>query len=221
MVWRCRRRSLQRPRALPIEPRLELADGNQLLSTTANQAELERDVLGEEVGLLVNPTTNLRLPIADSRRERAASPREVRELLNALPPDLQALWATAALGGLRRGELRALRVADVDFPAVTAIRVSRGWDEVEGPIEPKSQEGRRTVPVASALRRYLLEQKIRTGRDGDELLFGRTATEPFTPTHVRMRALATWAAANARREREGLPALEPLGLHEARHTFSR
>ena len=209
------------PRAVTPAPSRSPGGGHQLLSTTANQAELGRDVLGEEVGLLVNPTTNLRLPIADSRRERAASPREVGELLNALPPDLQALWATAALGGLRRGELRALRVADVDFPAVTAIRVSRGWDEVEGPIEPKSQKGRRTVPVASALRRYLLEQKIRTGRDGDELLFGRTATEPFTPTHVRKRALATWAAANARREREGLPALEPLGLHEARHTFSR
>lgn len=169
--------------------------------------------------LLVNPTTNLRLPVADGRRERAASPSEVGELLEALPPDLQALWATAALGGLRRGELRALRVADVDYPAVTTIRVSRGWDDVEGPIEPKSQKGRRTVPVASALRRYLLEHKMRTGRDGEQLLFGRTATEPFTPNHVRSRALKAWAAANERREREGLLALEPLGFHEARHTF--
>jgi integrase len=102
---------------------------------------------------------------------------------------------------------------------VTTIRVSRGWDDVEGPIEPKSQKGRRTVPVASALRRYLLEHKMRTGRDGDELLFGRTATEPFTPNHARQRALTAWAAANEQREREGLPALEPLGFHEARHTF--
>ena len=75
------------------------------------------------------------------------------------------------------------------------------------------------LPVASALRRYLLAHRMRTGRDGDELLFGRTATEPFTPNHVRRRALEAWAAANERREREGLPALEPLGSHEARHTF--
>ena len=95
----------------------------------------------ERDGLLVNPTTNLRLPIADGRRERAASAREVGELLEALPPDLQALWATAALGGLRRGELRALRVADVDFPAVTTIRVSRGWDEVEGADRAQEPEG--------------------------------------------------------------------------------
>ena len=53
----------------------------------------------------------------------------------------------------------------------------------------------------------------------EELLFGRTASEPFTPTHVRKRGLAAWAAANEQREREGLPALEPLGFHEARHTF--
>jgi integrase len=81
--------------------------------------------------------------------------------------------------------------------------------EIEGPVEPKSQKGVRTVPVAATLRRYLLEHKMRTGRDGDELLFGRTATEPFTPTHVRKRALAACSAAG----------LEPLGLHEARHTY--
>jgi hypothetical protein len=100
-----------------------------------------------------------------------------------------------------------------DYPAVTTICVSRGWDDVEGPIEPKSQKGRKTVPVASALRRYLLEHKMRTGRDSDELLFGRTATEPFTPNHVRRRALKAWAAANERRELERLPPLEPLGFH--------
>jgi integrase len=159
--------------------------------------------------LLVNPTSNLRLPAATGRRERVASPGEVAELLDALPEDLQALYAAAAYGGLRRGELRALRVVDVDYPAVTLIRVERGWDDVEGPIGPKSQKGERSVPVAAALRRYLLEEKMRTGRDGEELLFGRTSTEPFTPTHVRERALAAWRAAG----------LEPIGLHELRHTY--
>lgn len=159
--------------------------------------------------LLVNPTSNLRLPAATGRRERVASPQEVARLLEALPEDLHALYATAAYGGLRRGELRALRVADVDYPAVTLIRVERGWDDVEGPIGPKSQKGERSVPVAAALRRYLLEEKMRTGRDGEELLFGRTSTEPFTPTHVRERALTAWRAAG----------LEPIGLHELRHTY--
>jgi integrase len=92
---------------------------------------------------------------------------------------------------------------------VTRIRVERGWDDEEGPIEPKSRKGRRVVPVASELRRYLLAHKLATGRDGDELLFGRTATKPFTPTHVRKQAREAWATAE----------LEPIGLHECRHTY--
>jgi len=167
----------------------------------------------------VDPTDALELPESGGRRERAASPEEAFALIDALPDDPQALWATAAFGGLRRDELRALRLTDVDYPAVTTIKVSRGYDDVAGPIEPKSEKGKRTVPVPAALRRYLLAEKLRTGRDGDDLLFGRTAREPFTPTHVRKLALRAWATANEKRAADGLPPLVPLGLHEARHTY--
>ena len=118
----------------------------------------------------IDPTDGLELPASGGHRERSAEPEEALALIEALPDDLQALWATACFAGLRRGELRALRVSDVDYPAVTVIRVERGWDDVEGPIDPKSRKGIRRVPVAAALRRYLLAHKLATGRDGDELL---------------------------------------------------
>lgn len=138
--------------------------------------------------------------------------------------DCPRCWAarsTESSRGLPH-ELRALRVCDVDYPAVTTIRVERGYDDVEGPIEPKSQKGKRVVPVAGELRRYLLAHKLATGRDGDELLFGRTARAPFTPTHVRKRARQAWAAAVVGAFLRGQPLdveLKPLGLHEARHTY--
>jgi integrase len=157
----------------------------------------------------VDPTVSLDLPAPGAPRERAASPEEALALLEALPDEQRALWATAFYAGLRRGELRALRVSDVNWPAATLISVSRGWDDVEGAIEPKSAKGERRVPVAATLRRYLLEHKMGSGRDGDELLFGRSAGAPFTPTHVRKQARKAWAAAG----------LEPIGLHEARHTY--
>ena len=72
------------------------------------------------------------------------------------------------------------------------------------------------------LRRYLLAHKLATGRDGDELLFGRSPTLPFTETHIRKRARAAWAAAVVGAFLSGEPlavTLEPLGLHEARHTY--
>jgi integrase len=59
------------------------------------------------------------------------------------------------------------------------------------------------------LRPLLLEHKARTGRRGTDLVFGRTATEPFTPSAIRRRARAVWAAAG----------LQPICLHECRHTY--
>ena len=78
-----------------------------------------------------------------------------------------------------------------------------------GEIAPKSRKGFRRVPLSGSLRPFLLEHKARTGRRGSDLVFGRTASEPFTPSHIRKRARDAWAAAG----------LTPIGLHECRHTY--
>ena len=65
------------------------------------------------------------------------------------------------------------------------------------------------VPVGAALRLLLLEHKARTGRRGDSLVFGKTATEPFIPWTVDAHASKAWKAARLTR----------YTLHEARHTF--
>lgn len=169
--------------------------------------------------LAVNPMVGLRLPAAAGRRERVATVDESERLIDALPADDRPLWATAFYAGLRRGELRAIRWEDVNDD-VTVLTVRRGWDEVEGEIAPKSQKGMRTVPIVPLLRRLLLEHKARTGRRGADLVFGRTAAEPFTPTHIRNRALGAWAAAAIGGFFRGRNAgLEPIALHECRHTY--
>lgn len=167
----------------------------------------------------VNPTTNLELPAGAGVRNRVASADEAARLLDALAEADRPLWACAIYAGLRRGELRALRVDDVDTEA-RVLHVRHGWDDVAGEIDPKSRKGTRTVPMTTELRRLLLEHLARTGRRGADLVFGRTATEPFTPTHVRARALGAWAATvvGAFFRREPIE-LEPIGLHECRHTY--
>lgn len=174
---------------------------------------LERDLVAS------NPTSNLRLPAASGRRERAASPSEVAALIEALPPDDQPLWWCAALAGLRRGELRALRWQDVDL-AENLIRVRRSWDDYEGEQAPKSEKGKRRVPIPPSLRRVLLAWKLRSGRDGSDLVFGRSPSAPFAPFAIRARAQKAWAAAavGAFLRGEGA-ALEPIGLHELRHSY--
>jgi integrase len=174
---------------------------------------IERDELA------INPTANLRLPVANGTRERVASATEAARLLAALAVPDRALWATAFYAGLRRGELRGLRWSDVDLEA-NVIAVVRSWDDVEGAIAPKSEKGRRRVPIPAVLRKFLLEHKALTGRRGDELVFGSQATHPFTSTNVRKRAHKAWAATVVGEFFAGRSAdLEPIGLHECRHTY--
>lgn len=131
----------------------------------------------------VNPTIGLQLPAVRGRRERFASAEEAAELIAAAPSVDRALWATALYAGLRRGELQALDVADVDL-AAGVIRVRYGWDRKAGRIETKSGAGRRMVPVAASLRDELLEHKMRLGRERG-LMFGRSAAIPFNTGRAR------------------------------------
>jgi integrase len=98
--------------------------------------------------VLADPTDGLDLPEPGGRRERVASPVEAAKLLEAVDEEDRALWATATYTGLRRGELRALRVCDV---RENHIEVSRGWDDYAGAIDPKSKAGNRQVPLPTIL----------------------------------------------------------------------
>jgi integrase len=179
--------------------------------------------------IAIDPTDGLELRRPRGGRERIASPAEATTLLDGLPDDIRALYATAMYAGLRRGELRALRWSDVDLAGRT-IRVARGWDDDEGEREEtKSQAGLRTVPILDLLATHLAEHGLRTGRQGTALVFGRDQHSAFEPSTVRRQALDAWGAVNAKLEaaaqRQGLdvdPAdqLQPIGLHEARHTFA-
>lgn len=175
--------------------------------------------------LVVNPCTGLELPAVRGRRERFASPEEAEILIAAAPSRDRAVWATAMYSGLRLGELRALRVEDVDL-ANGVIRVERGWDPVEGEIALKSHAGRRKVPITAVLRGFLTDHLAHTEREGSALIFGRTASDPFTANRVQGRADNAWEAANTR-ERELAeeggrePAvLERITPHACRHTFA-
>jgi integrase len=180
------------------------------------RAIYRRAIARGEVAL--NPTSGLELPAVRGRRDRIASPGEAGELLAALPERDRALWATALYAGLRRGELQALRWDDVDL-AAGLIRVERSWDPAEGEIAPKSRAGTRTVPIAAVLRSQLLEHKLRSGRSNG-LVFGDRVDRPFDPRALARRAATAWKHANAERTEGEQEPLEPINLHESRHTFA-
>lgn len=131
---------------------------------------------------------------------------------------MRAIYAAAFYGGLRRGELRALRHDDVDL-AANIITVRHSWDDIEGQILPKSAAGtRRTLPIMAILRDHLTELKATTGRDGHDFVFGPSADRPFLPSNINGRAAQAWAAENVKRARRKEKPLKPISLHECRHS---
>jgi integrase len=174
----------------------------------------------EDETLTINPASNLRIPKSKGRRDHklvdgkmvpiAVSASQAMQLIEALPTImLRALWACAVFAGLRRGELRALRCENVDL-AAGIIHVEHGWDDVAGAQDPKSEAGRRGVPIAGRLRDYLDTLKLETGRGGTDLFFGDTARDPFSPSKVQRIADRAWKEA-------GLPRVT---LHELRHSYA-
>jgi integrase len=93
------------------------------------------------------------------------------------------------------------------------LRVERSWDDRAGPVAPKSEKGRRKVPIPRVLGDperpgYLIEQRIRTV-DPERLVFGK-GDRAFSPTTVARRAQKAWKAA----------CLAPISFHECRHAYA-
>lgn len=168
---------------------------------------------------VINPCHGLPLPAAEEeRRERIAPPEEAAILMAALQvPDRTAV-ALACYAGLRAGELLALRWSDIDLDLRT-IRIDRAIDTTEGIIiGVKTYAGKRNVPIQRILAAVLEDHASERGTEG--LLFPsmrprrgqhEDGVEHFRSLSALHRRLnEKWRAAG----------LEPLGLHEARHTFA-
>jgi integrase len=170
----------------------------------------------------VNPTLGLELPAVRGRRDRVVSPQDAATLIAALT-DVHdaAVWSTAFYAGLRFGELRALRWEDVDLDAddTGIIRVRRSWDQQAGEVSPKSKAGTRNPPITAVLRPRLVAHRLRSGRTTG-LVFGATGVRPFLHETLMGRARKAWTVMNEKRLEQELAPIEPLTLHDARHTYA-
>ena len=77
-------------------------------------------------------------------------------------------------------------------------------------MPPKSYAGRRKVPIAGLLRDQLIDARARSFERGLDLVFGRDDGQPFSYNGLLDRAKRIW----------DLHGVEPIGLHECRHTFA-
>lgn len=150
------------------------------------------------------PVSHLRLPGLKTKRRAIVTPDRAVELLAVLPDVQRALWTALFYTGLRIGEARALRWSAVDFNQ-GVINVAAGWDDVEGEQDTKTEAGVRVVPMTDRVRAELARHRLATGRSGDDLCFGRTASDAFVRSTVRAHAIKAWEASGA------------VTPHEARH----
>lgn len=121
----------------------------------------------------------------------------------------RALYLTAAMTGLRQGELVALRWQDVDWSA-GVVRVRRSFSR--GQLgTPKSRRSSRSVPLADRVAAELERLFQRSVFQGDaDLVFGHPRTgSPYDASRLRKRFKRAIVIAGIRDVR----------FHDLRHTF--
>jgi integrase len=162
-----------------------------------------------------NPVSLMELPtVPDDDDIRFLTPAEVRVLVDAIAPGPyweidRTYFLTAAMTGLRLGELRALRWRDIDWTAAR-VRVRRNY--VRGRYgTPKTKRSTRSVPLAREVARALdrLRRAVSPASDGTLVFNDPVESGPLDDNEIRSRFAQALTTAE-------LPKHTP---HDLRHTF--
>ena len=159
-----------------------------------------------------NPLQGVKPPQVPSEPMRFLSHDEVATLADAIGERYRALVLVAAYGGLRAGELIALRRRHLDLlrRTVSVVEQVQYLDREYKVSPPKSASGRRSVAipafVATALEQHLERY---AGAGPDAIVFSAPKSGHLHLENFRKRV---WDPTVAR------AGLVPLRLHDLRHT---
>jgi integrase len=135
--------------------------------------------------------------VGPNEDKRVLRPSEIARLIDATLPTYRAAVTLLAWSGLRVSELLALRWANVDFVDSTIsidgqLGPSKGG-EAPQVVKPKSQRGRRTIPLLPIVHETLIshlarEQAAERGRDQDFVFCTRTG-RPYNRQNISERGI--------------------------------
>jgi len=190
----------------------KLAEGSVSAKTVTNLIVVLKEMLKHAVrwGYLVeNPARYLERPRVERKERDYLRPDEIRVFLQGANPDYRALFLTAILTGMRRGELIALRWGDINWDDST-VHVRRSLHKGKF-IPPKSKRSVRSIVMSPALKSALRERWITRKENRNDLVFANSVGEPLDPDNLVRR--------------EFHPALSRSGLrrirfHDLRHTYA-
>jgi integrase len=162
----------------------------------------------------------VRIPAASwEKKGRALNPEEIAKLLETCEGETKTIVAATVLTGMRRAEVFGLRWQDIDLEKnLIHVRQTIFWkqgkawkDEEKGPVfvAPKSKAGSRKIDLSPALRKMLLEHRIKKGSP-EGLVFTNQDGGPRDP-----RGFAKYKFQAAVREAK----IGAVRFHDLRHTF--
>lgn len=160
-------------------------------------------------GLQTNPAMGVeRPPVRRTGDFDVLSPMEVEMLAAAAETQQEAaLFTTAAFSGLRMGELRALRWADVEFEK-RLIHVKRSFTRAE--LGDTKSHKVRSVPMVDQVAQVLADLSMREHfTEPEDLVFANSVGNYFDDAKLRRRYQKAL-------ERAGL---KRIRFHDLRHTF--
>jgi integrase len=156
-----------------------------------------------------NPCVRVRLLPVDNEEMKFLLPTQVACLAESIDPRYRAFVLVMVYGGLRPGEMAALRPAQVDLVA-GRVEVIANVSEVDGKLEwgpPKTRHGRRSVNLPVEVVAELAQHMAKW--PGDETVFSAPRGGVLRATAWRRRF---WQPAV---DKAGLAPLRPYAL---RHT---
>jgi integrase len=155
------------------------------------------------------------------QKGRALNLAEIKTLLEHCYDDAYVIVLTAALTGMRRGEIFGLQWPDVEFNkdqihVQRAVFYQRGehWGKLSGFVftKPKSKGSDRRIDMSPQLKKALKEHWLAQDKEHNplNLVFPNQAGKPIEPDNFCSRRFAT-AVKHAK--------LGKLRFHDLRHTF--
>jgi integrase len=183
----------------------------------ALQRAVESEVLARNVASIISP------PAVEEREIEILTSDQIKLVVDKLAGHpLYEIAVVDLATGLRRGELLALRLSDVDLDA-GIVRVEQSLEETKAGLRfkaPKTAHGKRTIslpPHAVAVlrehRRKLLETRMALGLgkpDADIVLFGEPDGSPRKPDQL------SWLWRSACKSLK----LPQVSFHALRHTHA-
>jgi integrase len=176
-------------------------DGERMLSDIARQTKLGRNSLkhiksflsgifkqAKRLGILdgVNPMQDVSIPHAPEAEETYAySLDEVKAMLAVLKEPAWTVVLTAALTGLRKGEIRGLTWDTFNGAELSVTRSI--WNSIEN--EPKTNRSKASIPVVKQLAEALEAHRHRMGKVASGPIFQSGNGKPLNLDNLAGRVI--------------------------------